>query len=114
MNLANRITSSAQKMLRHCEYIVHELSCTMKRVCNISAGSISKDKGNGDPYQKHRLAILSRLRLGIQIVVRIAVENRGFVGDARVPRGINWLDRHDAMQRSLHFFGACRDHSLWL
>jgi hypothetical protein len=72
----------------------------------ISGGSISKDKGKrgASTYQEYRLAILSRLRLGIQIVVRIAVENRGFVGDARVPRGIDWWDGHDAMQRFASLF----------
>jgi hypothetical protein len=48
---------------------------------------------------------MSRLWLGIEIVIRIAVENRGLVLDPRIARRLDWLDRHVALQRLLHFPG---------
>lgn len=48
---------------------------------------------------------MSRLWLGIEIVIRIAVENRGLVLDARIACRINWLGGHGALQRLPHFPG---------
>jgi hypothetical protein len=49
------------------------------------------------------MAITARLRLSIEIVVHIAVENRCFVRDAWIRHGVNWLGGHDVV-RLLHFF----------
>jgi hypothetical protein len=55
------------------------------------------DRLSNTTYQKHGVCVLARLGYRIKVMIRISIELRSFVLDARVRHGVNWLDCHGVL-----------------